>query len=102
MRNAVPVGVILIGIGCVVYGIWQVLPAAAWIVGGVLGMILGVLMIAGELDAADAETEGDPGTDGGRPRRVAPTGSPEGDPGTDERGSRTDERGADETGGAGG
>ena len=41
MRNILPVGVILIGIGCLIYGVGLILPAAAWIVGGFFGLVLG-------------------------------------------------------------
>lgn len=60
MRNILPVGVILIGIGCLIYGVGLILPAAAWIVGGFFGLVLGVLMIAGG-DAAEGGDSPSPG-----------------------------------------
>lgn len=44
IRSLVANSVVLSGVGCGVYGCYLLLPAAAWIVGGVITCVYGALL----------------------------------------------------------
>lgn len=48
MKRFLPVGLILVGLAALVWGVSLIFSPAGWIVGGVAAVALGVLMVLGE------------------------------------------------------